>query len=278
MIRRLLSGCAGLVLALTSTSAILHAQDSPSGVDESPVPELRIGISSGLTRNMHTGITTRAVDDPTCPAFEEEGPVWGFSAGLAATYRYSERTGITAHLLYSTRPGSGRTTLPSARVLLPNQDGDPEGDPEVVEQSVSAATEIRYDLYELGLLWNVDLLRTERIGFGVAIGGSVAHVDVFTETIEQQLLAPRTARFTNPENLPTRDSGRVIVMADSRPVAGASATRLSARGGAYLDLTLFGPICVTPGVYYDHGLTSAVSNGEWYVHSVMFQVDVTVRL
>lgn len=69
----------------------------------------------------------------------------------------------------------------------------------------------------------------------------------------------------------------MIQLKDS-PVVAASPTRLSARGGAYLDLTLFGPICVTPGVYYDHGLTSAVSNGEWYVHSVLFQVDVTVRL
>lgn len=36
-----------------------------------------------------------------------------------------------------------------------------------------AVTEIRYDLYELGLLWNADLLRTEQVGFGVALGGAI---------------------------------------------------------------------------------------------------------
>ena len=273
MNRRILRACTLLLMAVTSGASLLRAQGPAASVDGSSVSELRLGISGGLTRNVHEGIMT-PLEDPSCPPFAEKGPTWGFSAGLTATYRYSGRTGITAHLLYSTRPGFGRVTLPDAPVLIPG----PNGDPVVIDQSMSATTEIRYDLYELGLLWNVDLLRTEQVGFGVALGGAIAHVDVFTQTIEQQLLAPENARFTNPENLPTRDSGRVMIQLKDSPVVAASPTRLSARGGAYLDLTLLGPLCVTPGVYYDHGLTSAVSNGEWYVHSVLFQLDVTVRL
>ena len=274
MIRRILLASAGLLMALASGTVLLRAQVGAPPVEDSPLSELRLGISGGLTRNVYEGITTRALEDPSCPKFEEKGPTWGFSAGLTATYRYSGRTGVTAHLLYSTRPGIGHTTLPDTRMMMPG----PNGDPVLVDQSVSTTTEIRYDLYELGLLWNVDLLRTEEIGFGFAVGGSVAYVGTFTQTIEQQLLVPENARFRNPENLPTRDSGRVMTLAADSPVPDASSTRLSARGGAYLDLTLFDPICITPGVYYDHGLTSAVTDDEWYVHSVLFQVDVTVGL
>lgn len=238
--------------------------------------ELRIGLSSGLTRNFHDGDAYRLIDDPSCPVFNELDPLWGMSAGLTGAYKFSRYAGVTAHLLYSTHPGRGRSELPNAQVLLPGS--DPSEDPVVVTQTVRAQTDIVYNLYQLGVMGTMDVVSTQYVRAGIAVGGSVAYVDEARQTIKQELVEPENARFINPESYPEREGGRVLVFADDAPIPGVSSFRASLRAGSYVDFRLFNFLHITPGVYFDYGLTSVVEDRDWTLNFLMYQMDLTVEL
>ena len=281
MNQRILPVCIFLFLLFSVSGPCLFAQDEevpgigqPAG--EVFDAELRIGLSSGLTKNFHNGDAYRLIDDPSCPVFNDFDPLWGVSAGLTGTYKFSRYTGVTAHLLYSTHPGRGRSELPNAQVLLPSQ--DPNEASIIVEQTVRAQTDIAYNLYQLGVMGTMDVVSTQYVRAGIAVGGSVAYVDEARHTIEQQLVEPENARFINPESYPEREKGRVLVFADDEPIPDASSFRASLRAGTYVDFRLFNFLHITPGVYFDYGLTSVVEDSDWTLNVLMYQMDLTVEL
>lgn len=266
---------AALIGLLSFSPVSLRSQPGtpPTAIDFDT--EIRIGLSAGLTKNYHFNPPLRLIDDPTCPTLDNIGGKWGLLWGIAGVVQYGERNGIRAHLLYSTHPGGGIQSLTSS-VLLPSP--DPRQEPEVTTQTVSATTELTYNLYSAGVLWSNDLLSAETFRFGVAVGGAVAHVTEARQTMKQELHAPENVRFINPSGFPTRDDGRVIVFADNQPIENLEQTRFSLRGGAYADLILFDRLFFTPGLYYDYGLTPVVSDSDWTVSAVLFQLDMTFRL
>ncbi len=276
----ILSTLTSFALLFVVSCVCLHAQETQeaigSAIDDSFTPEFRVGVSAGLTKNFHEDMGLRVIDDPSCPVFNSIDSTWGRSVGLVFVYQHGAISGLTAHLLHSTRPGVGTSRLPSAQVLLPSS--DPNVDPQVVEQSVSARTDVRYDLYEFGLMGTLELISTKPVGLGVAFGGAIAHVDVLAATVEQELLAPENARFINSEDWRTRNEGRVIVFAENEPIQDAASTRLSVRAGAFVDVRPWGPLHITPGVYYDYGLTSVTKNSDWTVNSILLQLDLTMAL
>lgn len=280
MKQSILSTLACFVLLCLVSSVSARAQGEVESAaptfGDSFTPEFRVGVSAGLTKNFHKDMGLRVIDDPSCPVFNSIDSTWGRSVGLVFVYQHSAISGITAHLLHSIRPGVGTSRLPSAQVILPSF--DPNVDPQVVEQSVSARTDVRYDLYEFGLMGTLELISTKPVGLGVAFGGAIAHVDVLTATVEQEMTAPENARFINLENWPTRNEGRVIVFAENEPIQDAASTRLSVRAGAFMDVRPWGPLHITPGLYYDYGLTTVTKDSDWTVNSILLQLDLTIAL
>ena len=89
----------------------------------------------------------------------------------------------------------------------------------------------------------------------------------------QNLDLPENARFKNPRNLPSENNGRTLVLKDSE-IEQKSGTRFALRAGILAEVGLFNnAIIMTPGAYYDLGLTKVTSAQNWSLNSFLILVD-----
>ena len=260
------------LLALPAVSYSQKGDDNP--LDPSPSrKQILIGPTVSVNRNYHSGGFRTIADDPSCPVFQD-GNGWGFGVGLSAEFLPSINGtwGIIPRITFEQRPGQFNEELPNAEVLLPNP--DPNADPEIVSQTVSTSSDIVYTILNAEVMYKQEVLILDglRIGvlggpaFGYVIGGTIRQV--------QDLETPENARFINNQGLVEENNGRTLVFADG-DIPARSSTRFSLKAGVQGEFGLFGNQWImTPGVYYDYGLTEVTDTESWNLSSIIFQVDM----
>jgi len=89
----------------------------------------------------------------------------------------------------------------------------------------------------------------------------------------QDLVAPDNARFINPSDLPSENGGRRLLLYDGT-IPELNPFRLSLMAGLQAEVPLFGnQWYMTPGVYYDYGLTDVTKAENWQLNSIVFMLD-----
>ncbi|MCE2502861.1 MAG: outer membrane beta-barrel protein [Chlorobi bacterium] len=239
-----------------------------------PTPSRRqilVGPTVGIHRNYHSG-GFRTISDPVCPFFED-GTGWGFAVGLSAEFLPSVdgRWGIIPRITFEQRPGQFRQELPDVPVLVPNPI-DPST-PEVVDQTISTTSDITYSLLNVELMYKQEVLLLGDLRVGVLGGPAAQYIMGGTNRQVQDLDEPENARFINPDGLPTENNGRRLIFFDG-DIPERNATRFSVKAGVQGEIGLFNnQWAMTPGIYYDYGLSNVISTEKWQLSSVIFQVD-----
>ena len=91
----------------------------------------------------------------------------------------------------------------------------------------------------------------------------------------QDLVKPENARFANPDKKPVTNNGRTLIFAENETIGGLNSIRFSIKAGLQAEFGLFNNAWImTPGAYYDFGLTDVTQNENWRVSSIMFMVDL----
>ena len=257
--------------AMPSDALAQGGRDNP--LDPQPSRrQVLVGPTFGITRNYHTG-NFRIIDDPGCPLFTD-GTGWGYLVGLTAEFlpNINGTWGIIPRVTFEQRPAQFSEELPNAKVLLPNQQ-DPEN-PTIVDQTVSTLSDITYSLMNVEVLYKQELALLGDLRFSVLAGPAFQYVLGGTKRQTQTLDQPQEAVFKNPQNLPTEDFGRTLVFFDG-DIPERAGTRFSVKGGVQGEIGLFNNDWIlTPGVFYDYGLTDVTPTESWQLHSVIFQVDL----
>lgn len=232
---------------------------------EVPRASVLVGPVIGVNRNFHTGGFRTVTADESCPVFES-GSGWGFLGGITAELLLGESWSLIPRLTYESRPGSFTSELPDALVLIP-------GTNEIVTQTVTASSEVTYTLINMEVLYKQEIadLGGMRIGvaagpaFGIVIGGNNRQV--------QDLVEPENARFTNPQGYETENNDRRLIFFND-DIPDRNGTRLSLKAGLQAEVGLFGNAWImTPGLYYDYGLTDVTNAENWQLNTLMFMVD-----
>lgn len=259
------------LLAIPTLSFAKGGDDNP--LDPSPSRrQILVGPTFLITRNYHTG-GFRTIDDPGCPLFED-GTGWGFGVGLSAEFLPSVNGswGIIPRITFEKRPGQFHQELPNAQVLLPDPNRPDTG--YIVDQTVSTTSDITYTILNAEVLYKQEVLLLGDLRIGVAAGPAFSYVVGGTNRQVQDLEEPQNARFVNNENLPTENNGRRLIFYDG-DIPERSSTRFSIKGGVQGEFGLFGNQWImTPGVYYDYGISQVASTENWNLSSIIFQVDL----
>ena len=235
-------------------------------------PQVLVGPTFGVNRNYHSG-GFRTIPDPGCPLFED-GTGWGFAIGFSAEFLpvVDGRWGIISRFTFEQRPGQFRQDLPNAKVLRQSQT-DPNNSV-IVDQSVSTTSDITYSLLNAEVMYKQEILHLSDIRIGVLAGPAFQYVIGGTNRQVQDLEAPDNARFTNPEGYPTARSGRQLIFFDGN-IPDRNGARISVKAGLQGEIGLFdNQWSMTPGIYYDYGLTDVTTAESWQLHSMFFQVDL----
>lgn len=261
-----------LAVMLTAPS-LSYSKGNDNPLDPAPSRrQILVGPTFNINRNYHSG-GFRVIDDPQCPVFED-GSGWGFGVGLSAEFLPSVNGswGIIPRVTFEQRPGVFNQELPNAEVLLPS--ADPNEEPVIVEQTVSTTSEITYSILNAEVMYKQEVLVLDALRIGVVAGPAFAYVLGGTNRQVQDLIEPQNARFTNPSDLETEENGRRLIFYDG-DIQGRNSIRFSAKGGVQGEFGLFGNQWImTPGVYYDYGLTEVTSEDSWNLSSIIFQVDL----
>jgi hypothetical protein len=258
----LLALCCVLIVA----GDVAFAQGGSNPLDPVvPKSKVLVGPRIGLNRNFHTG-GFRTIDEPNCPVFEA-GSGWGFIAGLTAEFQFGETWSLIPAIAYESRPGQFVQTLPDALVLIPGEE-DP------VEQTVTTESEITYSIVSAEVLYKQEFAVVGNLRFSAAAGPSFSYVIGGDNRQIQQLVEPENARFTNPTGLPAEDNGRRLVLYNDA-IPDRSSIRLSLKGGLQAEIGLFNDAwLMSPGVFYDFGLTDVTDAENWGLSSIIFQIDM----
>ncbi len=255
-----LLACCGLIL-LASTGAFAQSNPLDPTVQKSKV---LVGPVIGGSQNMHSG-GFRTIDEPNCPVFTS-GSGLGILGGITAEFQFGETWSIIPRITYQTRPGSFTQSLPNALVLLPGQS-------EPVNQSVTTSSEITYNLLTFETMYKQEFAELGPIRLGVATGPTISYVLGGNNYQVQDLIDPPNARFVNPTGLPTANNGRRLIRYDDAIPERAS-IRASIKAGLQGEFGLFDNAwLMSPGIYYDYGLTDVTTAEDWQLQSVMFQID-----
>ncbi len=228
--------------------------------------QVLVGPVVGINRNFHTG-GFRTIDDPGCPLFED-GTGWGYIVGLTAEFLPSVNGtwGIIPRVMFEQRPGQFSQELPDAQVLLP-------GATEPVNQTVSTSSDITYTLLTAQVMYKQEFANIGGVRLGAAAGPSFNYVLGGHNRQVQDLDEPQNARFINPTGLPTEENGRRLIFFDN-DIPARNSTRFSIMGGIQGEIGLFNNAWImTPGVYYDYGLTDVTNAENWGLSTIMFMVD-----
>lgn len=254
----------GLVCSIFSSGCAIF-QNNPLN-PRPPRAKMLAGPVTGLNRNYHTG-GFRTIEDPLCPHFDA-GSGNGYLVGLTAEILPNafSRWSIIPRIVLEQRPGSFRQQLPDALVILPGAE-DP------VRQVVNASSDVTYTMLEAQLFYKYEFATVGKVRFGVA-GGPVASLVLSgTNRQVQDLVEPTNARFVNSSAFPSENGGRRLLLYDGT-IPEMLPFRLSMMGGVQGEIPLFGnQWYMTPGLYYDYGLTDVTKAENWQLNSIVFMVD-----
>jgi hypothetical protein len=257
--------------ALTCAPAV--AQDDTSGpVLGGEATELRaarsIGVVVGADRAFHDG-GFRVLPIPSGRVFEG-GTGWGYTVGLSLDLGMDERSSIVARMAYESRPGYFRTTYSH----VPNFSPVYQGGVQVDEATVVGTADVTYTLLSIEALYQFRVLKVGRsLRFGAAAGPALGYVLSGAIRQVETLVDPADANFVGTD-MPTIDNGHSIVLFDGT-MPEHSAMRFSLKGGVLAEVALPGDTWfVSPGVYYDYGLTKVTSSENWNLSVLSFQLDL----
>jgi hypothetical protein len=250
--------------ALPSGEAV--AQGSSPIDFETPKASVLVGPVVGLNRNFHTGGFRTVTADESCPVFEE-GSGWGFLGGITAELLLGESWSLIPRITYEARPGSFQSELPDALVLLPNSGG------QIVTQTVTASSEVTYSLLNFELMYKQEVADLGGMRIGVAAGPAAGLIIGGKNRQVQDLIEPENARFTNPQGYETENNGRRLIFFNE-DIPARNGFRFSLKAGVQAEVGLFGNAWImTPGLYYDYGLTDVTNAENWQLNTLMFMVD-----
>lgn len=253
--------------------AVAIAQVDQVGEESNPLGDNRgktkvlIGPTFSVNNNAHTG-GFRIINDVNCPMFLG-GEGWGYTVGLSAEIQRWGSWSLVPRITYESRPARFKEELEDADVLLPDQ-------VTIVKQSVSATSEIQYKLINAEVMYKHLLFNPAKsFSIGVAAGPAVGWV--LDGKIRQvlDLEQPLNATFLNPDNRPTENFGRRLIYADNADIPGRQAFRFSLKGGLVAEIGLFRDDWIlSPGIYFDYGLSHVTSNENWNLNTLSFQIDL----
>jgi hypothetical protein len=229
------------------------------------------GPTAGINRNFHTG-GFRTIEEPSCPIFES-GTGWGPSGGMSAEFYtdHSASWSIIPRFMFESRPGQFRQELPDVAVLA-------QGQAEPVNQSVTVSSNVMYQLVTAELFYKREIFDIGSLRLGVAGGPSASYVIGGANRQVQDLIDPPNARFSNPSGLPAENSGRRLILYDN-DIPGRHDFRFSLKAGMQVEVPLFhNKWIMTPGIYYDYGITDVTSLENWQLNSLLFVVDLRYGL
>ncbi len=224
-----------------------------------------VGPTLGLTRNYHSG-GFRIKDEPLCPVFTA-GTGVGYLAGITAEFQHNSWS-IIPRISYESRPGNFTSHLEDAQVFIPDEGV-------TVTQSVATHSDVEYKLLNAEVLFKHDVLIVGK-SFRLALAGGPAMGYVLdgTMTQSQQLEQPLNARFTNPKGLKSDATGRRLYYAEDAEIPGRNDLRFSLKAGVQGEVALYDhAVMMSPGIYYDYGLSNVTDNENWGLNTVVFQVD-----
>lgn len=256
-----------LCTALLVPAGDLRAQEDVStpitfGGVRAPV---MIGPSLGLNMSFHSGGFRTIAADQNCPEYGSGSGV-GFLAGASAEITIAEKSSLIPRLLYESRPASFEQELPPSYVPVPGSD-DP------VPQRINAVAEVTYSLVNVEVLFKQEVGQIGAMRFGVAAGPTLGIVVGGSLRQMEDLIEPENARLSNPNNYELENDGRRLVFYDG-DIPSASGTRFSIKAGVQGELGLFGNSWVmSPGLYYDIGLSDVTEAENWQVSTLMLMVD-----
>lgn len=230
-----------------------------------PKASVLIGPVIGVNRNFHTGGFRTVTADESCPVFEQ-GSGWGFLGGISAELLFGESWSIIPRVTYESRPGSFTSELPDALVLLP-------GTQTVVTQTVTSSSEVSYGIVNVEVMYKKEIANLGGMRIGAAAGLAGQVVISGNNRQVQDLIEPENAKFTNQQGYETENNGRRLIFFDN-VIPERSSTRFSVKAGLQAEVGLFGNAwTMTPGLYYDYGLTDVTANENWALNTLMFMVD-----
>jgi hypothetical protein len=260
----LFTSCTIALLAIGAANAQTGDESNPLDFNV-PKSQVLVGPVAGVNRNFHSG-GFRVIDEPNCPIFEQGGG-WGFLGGISAEFQLGKSWSIIPRIYYEARPGKFQQTLPDVLVLIP-------GETQPVNQTVSTTSDITYNLVTASVMYKQEFAQIGKgLRFAAAIGPTASYVISGKIHQVQDLEKPENARFVNPTGKPTANNGREIIFADG-DIPGLSSTRLSVMAGLQAEFGLFNNAWImTPGAYYDYGLTDVTKNENWNLSSIVFMVD-----
>jgi hypothetical protein len=259
-----LVSCIALAEALTGCLAprLANPLDPPAYQSQ-----VLVGPVVGGNRNYHTG-GFRTIDEPGCPTFDQ-GSGWGYLAGISAEYLPNLRStwSVIPRVTYEERPGTFVQHLPDVKVA-------PVGTGEPIDQSVDVASAVMYRMVAAELMYKREFAQLLNVRFAVEAGPVGAVVLSGRNIQTENLVDPENARFINPRGLPTEADGRKLVLYNG-DIPGRSGFRLSLKAGIQAEIPLFrNGWYMTPGIYYDYGVTDVTSSENWKLNSMLFSVDL----
>lgn len=254
-----------VVLLLNGREGVAQKLEAESG-------EIRFGISAGFTSNQHIngfGYLYRWENcDCRYPVINADGE-WGHAIGAVGEYNLDNDFQIAGRVLYARRPGS----IPAPQYSNIHRPTEENGwsDAAVAEVENPRAIAV-YNLIEIDLMAGAKPNGNRPIG--VALGLAVG----YTLRLEREIVADVVhydPELVESAGLRTRDDGRQLVIEEGRSLDGTAPYRVSLRGGLFYDFPIFDYVTLTPGIYYDYGLTPVHINSQWTVNSFMFHLDIT---
>ncbi|MCB0713186.1 MAG: hypothetical protein KDD67_12720 [Ignavibacteriae bacterium] len=252
---------------------------------ESPVEEIgsaplssrfQIGITGGVTHDIHSGRLhdSRTVDEDGCPVItawpDKENK--GYMFGIVGAYRINSWLTLRSDVMFALHQSIGRQELPNAKVLLPNPD-DPSS-PTIIDQTVAMEAEWIYSYTMLGLLSDFTLIKLGPGEFHAMAGLTYGWQTLTEWEVDQNLEEPQNARFINPDQLPSKNDGKSLIISKNQNPSAPS--RFSLRSGLGYDFSLLAPLHIQPNIVYDFGLTD-VQDG-WRMNYLVGQIDLIIEL
>ena len=259
-----------VMLGLTTSFSSASAQITATGGLRAG--EISVGISTALTSNRHHGGTwIWGVDDSCSCRSPRDARMNGYQVGVAVRHRLSDVLSFDGRAVYDSRPTLFEQEMPGALVLLP-------GTNEVVNQETRAYSDVTYDLFTTDAMFTASLELVNGFSIAASVGPSVGVVKTARYTTWQDLITPEDARFTNPQGLESENKGRRLYLARNREIEDAASVRLSAKVGGGIEIEPLRLGTIRIGAYYDHPLTTVTTTDDWRISSLIYQLDLLVRL
>jgi hypothetical protein len=268
---------AHLILATLALLGPLFGHVSPTLYASTPLgwsperPQVLVGPTIAINRNYHTG-GFPSIKEPICPVFRN-GTGWGYAVGLSAEFAptINSTWGIIPRMTFELRPGQFREDLPDIGVISPNPD-DPDN-PTVVNQTVFVESDITYALLNFEVLFRQQFAQFGNVRLSLLGGPAGQYVVEASNRQMEQLEEPANARFRNPDGLREEDFGRRLILYEGN-IPQRHSVRFSTKFGLQGEIPLFGYDWVlTPGFYFDYGITDVTPTENWQLNSAMFQLD-----